>query len=271
VLFRVVDRSAFLIKERSTRLHEIVGSRNLEMFISLIIPAFNEAAYLGDTLISLHRAKALLNSETDLTAEIIVVDNDSDDSSPDVARAFGAAVVTETQHNVARVRNTGARVSRGDVLVFVDADTTVPDKLLVHISAAMSDASCFGGAVDTDYSPKKLLVRTYLKFWRIFGKLMGMAQGATQFCRRDVFLDLNGYDESLFMGEDVDFHWRLKRFARQQQGRVVLIADPKVVTSARRFDQWSLWRTLVWTNPLFILLLRRRSGWWNGWYKTTLR
>jgi hypothetical protein len=135
----------------------------------------------------------------------------------------------------------------------------------------MSDASCFGGAVDTDYRPRKLTVRVYLQFWRIIGRLTGMAQGATQFYRRNVFFTLNGYDETLFMGEDVDLYWRLKKFARRQNDRVFFIEDIRVVPSTRRFDQWRLWRTLLWTNPFFILMFRRNKKCWQGWYSAVPR
>ena len=240
------------------------------MLISVIIPAFNEEAYLGETLMSLNRAKALLEDEMNVAAEIIVVDNDSTDSTSKVARDLGANVVSETHHNVAKVRNSGAKVSKGEVLVFVDADTLVPDKLLSRIASVMADASCVGGAVDTDHRPQKLTVRLYLQLWRAFGKFMGMAQGASQFYRRDVFFALNGYDESLFMGEDVDLYLRLKRIANQQQ-RVAFIDDPKVLPSTRRFDQWRLWRTVLWTNPLVVLMFRRRKACWRGWYSAMPR
>ena len=241
------------------------------MLLSIVIPAFNEAAYLGETLASLSRAQAFLQQEEDIQAEIIVVDNNSDDSTADVARTMGAIVTSERHHNVAKVRNSGAQVTRGDVFVFVDADTLVPATLLARIAQTMSDANCFGGAVDTDHRPRKLEVRVYLQFWRIIGRALGMAQGATQFCRRDIFFALNGYDETLFMGEDVDFYWRLKKFATQQNGRVAFIDDLKVVPSARRFDQWSIWRTLLWTNPVLVFLLRRSKTGWKGWYKTAPR
>lgn len=241
------------------------------MLLSIVIPAFNEAAYLGETLASLNRAKAFLQHEKNIEAEVIVVDNDSNDSTVDVARARGATITTERQHNVAQVRNSGAHVSHGDVLVFVDADTIVPVTLLAHIAETMSDANCLGGAVDTDYRPRKLRVRVYLQFWRIIGRALGMAQGATQFCRRDVFIELNGYEETLFMGEDVDFYWRLKKFAKRQNARVHFIDDLRVVPSARRFDQWPFWRTLVWTNPFLVFLLRRSKTSWKGWYKTAPR
>src|SRR5204863_9269456 len=135
----------------------------------------------------------------------------------------------------------------------------VPDKLLSRIVEVMSDVTCLGGAVDPFYRPMKQTVKFYLQFWRVIGRLTGMAQGATQFCRRDSFFALQGYDETLFMGEYVDFHWRLKRIAKRQNGSVVFIEDLRVVPSTRRFDQWRLWRTLVWTNPLFILMFRRRG------------
>lgn len=241
------------------------------MLLSIVIPAYNEAAGLGETLADLNRARTFLERKNKIQSEIIVVDNASDDATAEVARASGATVVFEKQKSIARARNSGAHVSTGDVLVFVDADTIVPDRVLWRIAEAMSEAPCFGGAVDTDYRPRKLTVKLYLRCWRMLGKLMGMAQGATQFCRRDSFTALNGYDETLFMGEDVDFYWRLKKYAAGKNGRIVFIEDLKVVPSTRRFDQWPFWRTLLWTNPLLILLLRRRKTSWQGWYRSAPR
>ena len=241
------------------------------MLISVVIPAFNEEDYLGQTLTSLGRAKALLRKQGNVSAEIIVVDNNSSDSTLDTARNFGATVVTEIEHNVATVRNTGARLARGDILVFIDADTIVPDELLWRIVEVMTEPTCCGGAVDTNWRPAKLTVKIYLQFWRIIGRLGGMAQGATQFCRKHAFFALNGYDETLLMGEDVDFYWRMKRFAKRQNGKISFIEDVQVVPSTRRFDQWALWRTLIWTNPLFILMFRRRKTVWRAWYKEVPR
>jgi hypothetical protein len=72
----------------------------------------------------------------------------------------------------------------------------------------------------------------------------------------------------MFMGEDVDFYWRLKRFAKRHHARVCFIKDIQVVPSTRRFDRWPFWRTLVWTNPLFIIIFRRSPGLWKEWYST---
>src|SRR3989442_11688258 len=144
------------------------------MLLSIVVPAFNEEGYLGETLASLDRAKAFLQHEKGIQTEIIVVDNDSDDSTADVMRALYATVAREALHNVAKIRNTGARLSNGETIVFVDADTVVPENLLSRIFDAMSDDTCFGGAVDPDYRPMKTTVKAHLQFWRIIGKLAGM-------------------------------------------------------------------------------------------------
>jgi glycosyltransferase involved in cell wall biosynthesis len=239
-----------------------------ELFgLTIVVPAFNEELRLGETLTSLKQAQTILLHQRGVKAEIIVVDNNSEDSTIAVARSCGARVMSEPVRNIARVRNTGATASRGHTIVFVDADTIVPAQLLVRIYDVMTHEDCAGGAVDTNYQPAKLSIRAYLSIWRMIGKVSGVAQGATQFCRREFFLELGGYDESLFMGEDVDFYLRLKRAAKGQRRRVVLIDDVKVRPSTRRFDQWRVWRTLLWTNPLLILMFQRREPYWQGWYR----
>ena len=115
------------------------------------------------------------------------------------------------------------------------------------------------------------MVRAYVRVWRIFGKLFRMAQGATQFCRADTFLSLGGYDETVFMGEDVEFYWRLRRAARAKGCSVRLIDDLRVVPSCRRFDKWPFWKTLLLTNPLTCMLFSRRKRPWGEWYGTPTR
>jgi glycosyltransferase involved in cell wall biosynthesis len=241
------------------------------MLISVIVPAYNEEKYIGLTLGSIKQAQQLLLNEKGIPAEIIVVDNDSTDATANIARSFEAQVFNEPTHNVAKVRNAGANRANGNILVFVDADVGVPPGLLCRIHEAMSDEICLGGAVDTNYQPAKFSVKVYLRMWRLVGRLAGMAQGATQFCRKDIYASLHGYDETLYMGEDVDFYWRLKRLAKRHHSYAQFIEDIQVSPSSRRFDEWSLWRTLIWTNPIFILVFRHRKSVWRGWYSNAPR
>ena len=201
----------------------------------------------------------------------IVVDNASQDRTADIARDLGATVVREPVQGIARARNTGARRATGGVLVFFDADVVVPRALLVAICAAMRDPTCVGGGVDVDYRPRRLSVRLYLRVWRLLGRVTGMVQGAAQFCGKDAFEEVGGYDENVWIGEDVDFYWSLRKLAGRTRRQVRLLREPRVRPSCRRFDIWPVWKILVWTNPVFIGLLRRWKPAWKGWYSDAVR
>jgi glycosyltransferase involved in cell wall biosynthesis len=235
--------------------------------ISVIIPAFNEAGYISETLKRLSAAEQHFKAIAAAGIEILVVDNASMDATAELARNAGATVVYEAEHNVAKVRNSGAAAARHDILVFLDADTLVPPELLLGIARAMTDPQCVGGSVDISHRPVSRLLRAYLVFWRVLGLIGGMAQGACQFCRKSAFKELGGYDETWYMGEDVDFYWRLKRLARRHRLRVTFIGELQVVPSPRRFDQWPIWRTLVWTFPPLLFVLKRNKAAWGGWYR----
>lgn len=235
--------------------------------LTVIIPALNEESFLCETLGSLTEAIQRLQASHECLVGVIVVDNVSEDCTADVARGLGATVVQEPIRNIARARNTGAGVAKGDVLFFLDADTLVPPGMLLRIHAVRAGPLFDGGAVDVDHSPSRALLRLYLRGWRLLGRLMGMAQGAAQFCRRDVFLGMGGYDETMYMGEDIDFYWRLTRAARRRRRNVHYITDMQVVPSPRRFNRWPVWKVLLWTNPALVAVFRRCKRIWKGWYE----
>ena len=241
------------------------------MKLDIIIPAFNEESYLPSTLDSIQTAVARLRTRVDVNVDIIVVDNNSRDQTASIARKMGARVVREPRQSIGRARNTGARNVSGDILVFIDADVILPPSLLEVIHTAMTNPNCVGGAVDVDYRPQRRSMRFYLAAWRILARLAGMAQGATQFCRRCVFEQMGGYDEKAWIGEDVDFYWGIRRYAKANKGRVKFIRSPCVRASSRRFDKWPRWKVVIWTNPLFIALFRRWKRVWSGWYSRPVR
>jgi glycosyltransferase involved in cell wall biosynthesis len=231
----------------------------------------NEENFLGKTLGALKEAAQELQAGHDCDVQIIVVDNNSRDRTAEVARSCGATVISEPIRNIARARNTGARAAEGDVLFFLDADTLVPPSLLSMIHEVMADPLRDGGAVDVDHRASRSIIRLYLHAWRVLGQATGMAQGGAQFCRRDVFLALGGYDESQYMGEDVDFYWRLARNARQKHRTVRYITEVQVVPSPRRNNNWPVWKILFWTNPVLAAMFRRHKRIWRGWYEDAPR
>lgn len=239
--------------------------------ISVIVPAHNEEAWLPATLDSIRTAADHVHARSGVGVETIVVDNGSTDDTAAVARGRGATVIHEPVRSIGRARNTGARRASGETLVFVDADVRIPHTLLKVIHETMLDPRCLGGGVDTEHHPRRLIVRLHLRAWRVLAAVIPLVQGATQFCRRSAFEEVKGYPEDVWMGEDTDFYGRLRRLARKTRGTVRLIRAPRVRPSSRRFDNWPLWKTLVWTNPLFIALFRRWKAVWGGWYARPVR
>src|SRR5689334_18853557 len=111
---------------------------------SVIIPAYNEEAYLGRTLSSLRAAMDGLPE----AGEVIVVDNNSSDRTADIARAAGARVVFEPVNQISRARNAGAAAARGRFFVFLDADTIPSARLLRRALDHLSGGKvCGGGAL----------------------------------------------------------------------------------------------------------------------------
>lgn len=238
------------------------------MKFSIIIPAYNEENCLPATLEKI--SKRL--SGFDPACEIIVVDNESKDGTAAIAEQFGARVVSEAVHIIARVRNTGGQAASGDVLIFIDADTQVRSSLFEKIAEAMDDKTCFGGAVSVEYEgTQRSWVKYYLLGWKFWEKFFNTKQGAAQFCRRAVFDEMKGFDETIFVGEDVEFYWRLSKFARMHKGHLQFIKDPKVKTSARRFDKMNFWGLILRTNPFFVRLNWRRRSAWKDWYEKAIR
>jgi glycosyltransferase involved in cell wall biosynthesis len=234
--------------------------------LSIIIPAYNEENYLPATLDAINAAK------TD-DSEVIVVDNLSTDTTRDIAASRGAKVVTETEHNIGKVRNTGAAAANGDVLVFIDADSIVRPGIFERIVEAAEDKQCFGGAAAVEYEPitNRTVVSWFIALYPILGNWMKMRGGALQFCRADVFHELGGFDSTIYVGEDIDFGWRLDRLARDRKAHTAFIKEPKVLTSSRRWNRMGFLRLMFFTHPIVVLSAWRIRSFWKDWYEDAIR
>lgn len=102
------------------------------MEFSVIIPAFNEQELIGQTLTALGRQ---LQDRDDW--ELIVVDNGSTDTTPKIAKFFGAKVIVKTEVTVAQLRNFGVAASSGRVLCFLDADVIVTQQWGNHLNSTL--------------------------------------------------------------------------------------------------------------------------------------
>ncbi len=238
------------------------------MDLSVIIPAHNEEKLLPGTLRSVKEAMHHFGDG----AELIVVDNLSTDSTAQIASEAGAKLIEEQVRNIGAVRNAGAAAASGDLFVFIDADTLVPEGLFSKIGEVMEDTKCLGGSVAVRYGEfERWWLNQYAKGWAFWGSVFNMRQGAAQFCRRSAFEAIGGYDETIYLGEDIEFYWKLERYARKAGGRVEFVDEPKVTTSTRRFDKMSWFKTIVLTHPIYILIYRKRAEAWKDWYENAVR
>src|SRR5262245_7900666 len=119
------------------------------MDYSVIIPAYNEEKFLPDTLTSIREAMAQMS----LRSELIVVDNNSTDSTASVAAKGGARVVFEPHNQISVARNAGAREAQGQYLLFVDADTRISAELLQSALKVLNAGAVGGGALIQFDSP----------------------------------------------------------------------------------------------------------------------
>ena len=202
--------------------------------ISFIVPAYNEAQCLPATLAALHAAGRAL----DEPYEIVVADDASTDATAAIAQQQGAVVVSVANRQIAATRNAGARVARGDWLIFVDADTLVNEAVVRAAVQAMRSGAVGGGAGMRFDEPVPAYARCLLRAVVRLFRATGYAAGCFLFCTRAAFAAVGGFDEQYYGAEELVMSRALKR-----QGRFVVLEEA-VVTSARKLRTYSLGETL---------------------------
>jgi glycosyltransferase involved in cell wall biosynthesis len=198
--------------------------------ISFIIPAHDESRLIGATLASIEAAAATLSLEY----ETIVVDDASSDDTAAIASAAGAHVLRVEHRHIAATRNAGARAARGDLFVFVDADTQVNADVVRAALQALDDGAVGGGCTVQLPRPLPWHQHVALALTLPALRIMRIAPGCFQFCTRAAFEATGGYDERLFAAEDVVMSRALARL-----GRFVLLRE-SVLTSSRKLHTFSL-------------------------------
>jgi glycosyltransferase involved in cell wall biosynthesis len=192
--------------------------------ISFIVPAWNEEAMIGRTLQRLRDSADPLGEPY----EIIVVDDSSTDRTAEIAASHGALVVSVQLRHIAAVRNAGARHARGEALIFVDADTLVPEPTLAAAYQALYDGAIGGGAIVEFEGRIPFLTRLYIVGFMFVWNSMNFAAGCFVFTRRDTFDAAGGWDEQYFAGEEVFLSRALKKL-----GRFVILRE-RVISSERK-------------------------------------
>jgi rSAM/selenodomain-associated transferase 2 len=200
--------------------------------ISIVMPVLDEAPILAGALAALAPLAAS-------GAELLVVDGGSRDGSREIAAGQGCRVVTAPRGRASQM-NAGAAAARGDALVFLHADTRLPDGALAAIGAALEGNAW--GRFDVCIAGADPLLALVAAMMNLRSRLTGIATGDQAiFVRRGAFERAGGFPPIPLM-EDVALSQALKRL-----GPPACLRE-RVTTSARRWEKHGTLRTvfLMW-------------------------
>jgi glycosyltransferase involved in cell wall biosynthesis len=216
--------------------HAIASTIVKRQQFSIIIPAWNESDYIEATLDATKKAIAQLQHQ----GEIIVVDNNSTDNTASLATNSGARVVFEPINQIARARNTGARASESEWLIFVDADSIISAELLNASLHALSSGSAIGGGSTVAMNPEiNGLPGAVLKFWNWWSVKTYTAAGCYIFCTREAFDAVGQFDERQYAAEELYLSKQLKKLAKKRGQQFLIHTHAPIVSSSRKVNWYS--------------------------------
>jgi len=205
------------------------------MKLSVIIPTLNEEKYLSLLLDSIGR-----QNFKDL--EIIVADAGSKDKTVEITKSFGCSIIKGGLP--AKGRNEGAKVAKGNLFLFLDADTILPEnffeKALAEFKKRNLDIVSFCLEPKTKSNFKKFLFIFFYN-WPILILEKILAHGAQAILvKKEIFGKVGGFDEGVKFAEDHSFMRKAKKF-----GNFGILRKVRVFSSLRRFEREGFIKTYL--------------------------
>jgi rSAM/selenodomain-associated transferase 2 len=200
------------------------------MKVSIIIPVLNEAEHIVDTLASLSAFRHQGH-------EVIVVDGGSTDVTIAQAESLADKVLHSDRGRAIQM-NTGIEAATGDVMLFLHADTRLPDDALNAITQTIAEGH-FWGRFDVRLSGQQLMLRIIERMMNLRSCVTGIATGDQAIFISRECLDIVGQYSELPLMEDIDFSKRL----REVDWPACL--KNAVITSSRRWEDRGVWKTVL--------------------------
>ncbi|MBE9581269.1 MAG: TIGR04283 family arsenosugar biosynthesis glycosyltransferase [Proteobacteria bacterium] len=210
---------------------------------SIIVPVLHESDTINSLIEHLDRL------EYDAGHEIIVADGSPD---RDTIQAIGRKSVIKIVAPKGRARqmNAGASMAKGEILIFLHADTKLPRDALTKIASAMAQNHYVGGAFELDIKSERFRFKLLSRWASIRCHLTRIPYGDQAiFIKRDYFNTIGGYRDIPLM-EDVELMRRIKR-----RGDKICILRDRVMTSPRRWEQEGFVYVNLRNAALFIMYL----------------
>ena len=199
--------------------------------LTVVIPTWREAA----------RVTAAVRAARAIGDEVIVADAGSPDGTAGLAETAGARVVTSARSRGAQL-HAGALAARGEVLLFLHADTDLAPEARAAIDEVLADPRVVGGNFDLEFVPDSFAARVFTRANRVRRRFFSIYYGDSAiFVRRRVYEELGGF-KPLPILEDYELVRRLER-----HGATAYVRDVVARTSARRFEASPLRTLATWT------------------------
>ena len=220
---------------------------------SVIIPALNEERHVGALLSD-------IASQTRVPDEVLVVDAGSEDNTVAVARRFGFMRLLDGERPVARGRNLGGRSARGDVLIFLDTDTRLPERFFESFLAEFEERSL--DIACPQYFPYRStpMIESFHALFnlltRAFEGLLPSGAGHCIAVRGEVFRESRGFDPGLKF-DDIGLIRRLS------MGRRFGIVEERVFVSDRRYKEQGTPRMILRYSLLALIFALGKFAWAN--------
>ncbi|MBL3728134.1 glycosyltransferase [Lysinibacillus sp. HST-98] len=214
---------------------------------SVIIPAHNEEKYIGGCLESIVKAAQLYKDQV----EVIVVLNRCTDRTEEIAKSYNCITLINEDKNLSKIRNAGAALAKGEILITIDADTRMTEHLLSEAEKHLASNQYIGGGVNGNFERISLgiIVSTFLLIVPLLFKY-GLISVGIFWCYRKDFQAIKGFNEKMLMAEDADFAKRLKQLGKTNGKKYGTIKNG-MITSCRRFDHYGDW--ILLKRPSMIL------------------
>jgi glycosyltransferase involved in cell wall biosynthesis len=221
-------------------------------FVSVIIPTLNEEKYIEPTLLSIR------NQDYKGKYEIIVVDSGSNDKTVEIAKRYADKIIVIEKKGVSAGRNAGAMVAGGEILLFVDADTILLPNVISEAVERLKKKDVVAVSIPFigDDVTKNIFYILGCSTNYLFSKInLCITSAVCLACKKDAFWKVGGFNENLYVTEDVDLGLRLKKV-----GKIEIVKSTLAVTSARRLKKWSIFKqTAAWPlGYLYIKLLNKQ-------------
>ncbi|MDT8309943.1 MAG: TIGR04283 family arsenosugar biosynthesis glycosyltransferase [Methylophaga sp.] len=216
--------------------------------IAIIVPVLNEAENLPALIAQFSK----LSQPQD---EVVIVDGGSTDETLEILADMNLQILSAHKGRASQM-NAGALHSDADILVFLHADTQLPENALALIRKVVAEGAGWGrfNVIISGARPMLKVIALFMN-WR--SRLTGIATGdQVIFIQRELFNDLGGFPEQPLM-EDIEISKRLKKISRPA------CLSEKVITSGRRWQKHGIWKTII-------LMWWLRFAYWRGVPATAL-